>query len=97
MIRKAHVLAVGLILAGVGFYLFPFGMDIFIYLAIQAMGGSYWGGIFLTYVITSSMILIGLILIARPHWFYKPSVLIGVLAFIALIVFVTIRFAAGRF
>lgn len=97
MIRKKTVLGIGLVLFAVGAYFFPLGADVLVYLAIQAMGGSYWGGILLTYVWTSSLAIAGLLLIWKPDWFYRPLGLVVLLAALGIAVYLTIFFAAGRF
>jgi len=95
-LRKKTVLGIGLVLAGIGFYLLPLGMDIAFALATQVMNGSFWLGDLLLYAITVSMIAVGTVMIAKPSWFSKPrNVAIAVLA-IVVVTFLTWWFGTGQ-
>ena len=91
------ILGIGLILFAVGAYFFPLGADVLVYFAIQAMQGSYWGGILLTYVWTSALAAVGLLLIWKPHLFYRPVGLAVLLLAVGIAIYLTITLAAGRF
>ena len=96
MIRKKTILGLGLVLFAVGAYFFPLGADALLFLTIQAMGGSFWGGILLTYVWTSSLAMVGLIIIWKPDWFYRPRGLAVLLFAVIIAIYLTITLAAGQ-
>jgi hypothetical protein len=51
---------IGTFLVLMGFYLFPFGQDLFLSALTNLGGGSYATGVLYAYIITGSMLLVGL-------------------------------------
>ena len=88
MVLQRQVTSLGLILAGIGFLLIPFGTDVAIYLA-QLATGSYWSGVLLLYVVTIGMIVVGTVLMFRPRWFQNPVLILLMLGLISVAGFLT--------
>ena len=63
MSKTSASVGIGMVLLGIGVYLFPFGQDVFTSYFMKLSNGNFWMADMYMYVVTISLMLVGVILV----------------------------------
>jgi hypothetical protein len=90
LVSRKTILALGVILLGIGIYLFPFGYDVFFYGLLQYAGNNYIVATLYAYLICIALIVIAILLMfyaRRRQHFRNPYIIFALILITMFVVF----------